>query len=187
MSTKHIITLAFLLSMVTVAVHGSALGVAKDLDPVTGKIPIKGAKVAVSVTKSEKVPLPTFKPLLLTLGGDFIRDQADKIGYFSMVVDRQGMEKLLIREGKSDLVTDVTNYLSWKKIADNYKPFLVLKLDTRKEGKDEYVQLKAIRADSADDVFIAEVKLRFTWGGPNDDKIFYPLFNAFIDWMNKNK
>ena len=167
----------------------TTIGQPKDIDPATGKIAthsIYGA-AKVNVVKSERVSLEKFKPLILTLGST-LRDQTAKLGYFTQVVDRQGMEKLLIKEGKSDLVSDVTNLLSWKKISDSYQPFLVLKLETRSEGRmAEYMQLKVIRADNADEVFVAEVKMDFMWKGVSDDTVLYPLYNAFIDWLHQNQ
>ncbi len=167
----------------------TTVGQTADIDPATGRIKSKSVYggVKATVIKSEKTNLATYQPLILTLGSKFFKEQTVKFGYFGTVVNREDMEKLLIKEGKSGLVSDVTNFLSWKKIADNYKPFLVLQPDIREEGRVNYGQLKAIRADTAEEVFVAEVKLDFLWKGVNDDTVFYPLYNAFIDWVSKNK
>ena len=181
---------ALVLCLLTFSFHGcSTVGQPAEVDPATGKIKTQSpyGRVTVNVVKSEAIDLERYQGLILTLGGDFFRDQTVKLGYFDTVVDRAGMEKLLIRENLTDLVPDVTNYLSWKKISDNYRPMLVLQPDARDEGRASYFQLKAIRADTAEEVFVAEVKLDFFWKGVNDDTVFYPAFNAFIDWLNANK
>lgn len=167
----------------------NTIGQPKAIDPATGRIPTQtmfGEGTPV-VIKSEKIDLKKYKSFVLALGGDFFRDQTVKLGYFDQVVDREGMEKLLIQNNKSDIVSDVTSLLSWKKIADNYKPFIVLKPDSRSEGNIRYFQLKVIQADTATEVFISEVKMDFIWKGVNDDTVFYPLYNSFLTWMDQNK
>ena len=166
----------------------NTVGRPKDLDA-TGRIPTGSmyGKINVNVTKAEACDLKEYKPMILVLGSKFFKDQTAKVGFFEKVVDRQGMEQLLIQEGKSEIVTDVTNLLSWKKIADNYKRFIVLKPDIREEGRHSFAQLKVIQADTAKEVFVAEVKLDFMWKGVNDDTVFYPLYNSFLDWCDKNK
>jgi hypothetical protein len=174
----------------TLALAGCAtVGEPAAIDPATGRIKTQSiyGETKASLIKSDRVALSKYRPLILTLGGKFFKEQTVKFGYFESVVNREDMEQLLIREGKSDVVSDVTNLLSWKKIADNYKPFLVLKPEVREEGRSSYVQLKAIQADTATEVFVAEVKLDFFWKGVTDDTVFYPLYNAFIDWVNSNK
>jgi len=167
----------------------STLGEARDVDPKTGRIPIRsmGTLVTAQVVKSDKINLAKYQGLALVLGDDFFVEQTKKLSLFEEVVDRQGMEKLLIKEGKDSLVTDVTNLLSWKKISNDYKLFLVIKPDIRKEGRAEYFQLKVITPDTADEVFIAEVKIDMMWKGVSDDTVFLPVFNAFLDWIDKNK
>lgn len=188
MIPKFLLPLSLLLALV--ASSGcSTIGQPREIDPATGRIKTQSiyGETKATVVKNEKLDLAKFKPLALALGGTFVKEQTVKLGYFASVVDRQDMERLLIKEGKSGLVTDVTNLLSWKKIADEYKPFVVLKPDTRAEGRKTYMQLKVIRADTADEVFVAEVKLDFMWKGVNDDTVFYPLFNALIAWLDQNK
>lgn len=186
--SRHL--LAFLAAATASILAGcSTVGTAKDLDPATGRIKTQSiyGETKATVLKAEKVDLKKYQPLILTLGGRFFKAQTEKLNYFTVVVDRQDMEQLLIREGKSDIVSDVTNLLSWKKIADNYKPFLVLRADIREEGRKAFAQLKVIQADTATEVFVSEVKLDFMWKGVSDDTVFYPLFNTFIDWVNANK
>lgn len=168
----------------------STVGQPSDLDPATGRIKTYSS-VTAKVVRSEKINISNYQELILTLGGTFFKEQTIKFGYFKTVVNRADMEKLLIRENKSGIVPDVTNLLSWKKIADNYKPFLVLTIDMRTTGRrDRFAVLKAIQADTATEVFEAEVSLTSfgtIMNGPNDDNVFYPLYNAFIDWVNSNK
>jgi hypothetical protein len=50
-----------------------------------------------------------------------------------------------------------------------------------------YLQLIATNPDTLEDVFVSEVHLDFVWAGVNDQNSRYPLFNALIEWMNKNR
>lgn len=167
----------------------TSIGEPADIDPQTGKIKTRSiyGEVQAQVLISENVNLTYYKDLVLVLGGDFFRDQTQKLGYFGDVVDREAMEKLLIQEGKSDIVSDVTNLLSWKKIADTYKPFLVIEPEVKRDKGTSYFVMKAILADTAEEVFVSRVKLDYMWKGVNDDTVFYPAYNSFIDWLNKNR
>jgi len=188
--TRILQGLAILFSATALFLSGcSTVGEAKDIDPATGRIKTESVygTIKATVIKSEKIPVQNYRPLILVLGSKFFKEQTVKFGYFEKVVNRQDMEQLLIKEGKSDIVSDVTNMLSWKKIADNYRTFLVLRPDIREEGRTSYAQLKVVQADKAEEVFVAEVKMDFMWKGVNDDTVFYPLYNAFIDWVNANK
>jgi hypothetical protein len=49
------------------------------------------------------------------------------------------------------------------------------------------MQLIATNPETLDDVFVAEVFMDYVWVGVNDQNSRYPLFNAFIDWVNQNK
>lgn len=190
MPTRYSKLIVLLGSALTLFLSGcSTFGEAKEIDPATGRIKTESVygSVKATVVKSEKVPVQNYRRLILTLGGKFFKEQTVKFGYFEKVVNREDMEQLLIKEGKSEVVSDVTNLLSWKKIADNYQSFLVLRPQVREEGRASYAQLKVIRADTATEVFVAEVKMDFMWKGVNDDTVFYPLYNAFIDWVNENK
>jgi hypothetical protein len=181
-------TIAFvILTSISALLSGcGTVGQVKDVDISTGRIKT-ASKATATVVKSEVINLKERRQLLLVLGGEFMREQTKKLGYFDVVVDRAEMEKLLIKEGKDGLVDNVVNLLAWKKIASSYKPLLVLKFDTRSEGGSDYARLMVVDPLTAEDVFISEIKLDFAWKGVNDDNTFYPLFNTLLDWLEKNK
>ncbi|MFP4281824.1 MAG: hypothetical protein ACLFR7_06420 [Opitutales bacterium] len=165
----------------------TTIGEAKAINPETGRIDTNMSYgTAATVVHEESVDMAPYRDLILVLGGDFFREQTELTGYFERVVDREEMERLLITEDLTDLVSDVTNYISWKKIHDNYGPFLVLKPDRRDAGGKDFFQLKVIDPATASDLFVAEVALDYMWKGVNDDTVFYPLYNAFLDWMEAN-
>jgi len=187
MKNKNIILIIVSIVVVGFFSGCNTIGEPKAINPETGRIDTNlsyGTKA--NIVHSEQIDLSGHRDLILVLGGDFFREQTELTGYFKKVVNREEMEKLLISEGLTDLVSDVTNYISWKKINDNYGEFLVLKPDTRDEGRSEFIQIKVIDPSKAKDLFIAEVKLDYMWKGINDDTVFYPLYNAFLDWMEMN-
>lgn len=179
------LSLVFVLAGCGLLVSGCAtFGEARDIDPATGRIQTRSiyGKVTATVLKSETVDMGKYRPMILVLGNRFIYEQTVKFGFFGQVVDKETLEKKLIDEGKTDVVSEVTSLISWKKIADNSRPFLVLKPDIRRDGRDEYFQLKVYAADTASEVFTSEVEIDHMWKGTSDDVLFYPLYNSFIDW-----
>lgn len=183
MNKKSLSSLVLSLALVILAPGCTTVGQAKKLNPETGRINTAAyIKTNVQVLKSSEMDLGQHRDLILVLGGDFFKEQTELTGYFKRVVNRQDMERLLIAEGMENLVSDVTNFLSWKKINDNFGKFLVLKPDFRDEGRVRIFQLKVIDPSNAQDLFIAEIKSDLFWG-VSDDTVFYPLYNAFLDWM----
>jgi hypothetical protein len=187
MKNKYI-TLSLILASLLLA-GCSSIGKVGEIDPQTGKIKNQSiyGEIKPVIVKSEHIDISKYKSLILVLGDTYFKNQTEKFGYFQKVVNRVDMEQLLVSEGKSDIVSDVTNILSWKKINDNYKPLIVLKPDLREEGRTTYAQIKVIEAGTAKEVFVAEVKLDFMWKGVNDATVYYPLYNAFIEYVNSCK
>lgn len=181
-----IISATAALTLLTSCAH---IGVVRNIDPQTGRIETNTIipTQAVSVLKSEKIDFLKYRNLALVLGGDYVVNQIREMNIFNEVVDRQGMEKRLIQEGKDSLVSDVTNLISWKKIYDNYEPFLVIQPDFRDENRTSYFQLKVVTPDNAEEVFFCEIKMDYVWRGVSDEQVFIPCFNAFLDWVDMNK
>lgn len=166
----------------------STVGKHRPVDPETGYIPTRAA--AAVVVKSGKIDIAKYRDLILTLGGTFFRDQTIAFGWFATVVDGHDMRELLTRENKAGIAYDFANPVSWKRISENYKPFLVLSLDARVADGRRYIQLKAFDADTGAEVFVAEVNMASFSGvmlGASDKNVYYPLYNAFIDWIKSNE
>ncbi|HSH95066.1 MAG TPA: hypothetical protein VK968_13025 [Roseimicrobium sp.] len=186
---RKIITLTSL-SLLAALVSGcGSVGKSKDIDPATGRIKTQSiyGQVQPVVITNTPIHIGPYKDMILVLGDDFIVEQTVKFGFFKEVVTRERLEQKLIQDKKSDIVSDVTSLLSWKKVADNYKPFLVLKPEVRRDERKAYLKLKVYAADTATEVFASEVELDFAWKGIGDDVVFYPLYNSFIDWARAQK
>lgn len=101
---------------------------------------------------------------------------------FDQVLDTAGVEKMVISQKIED-VTDASSVLSLRKLAKTTGPFLIVKPYAEYKGGYDYVAaLEAIDAETAETVFRAEKKA-FNWAGL-DKPLFYPIFNAFLDWMD---
>ena len=184
--SKH--PLATLLTLALLSAGCHTAGKHQTPDSQTGYLPAKPEAV-VTVVKSEKIDMPQYRDLILTIGGTFFRDQTIAFGYFKTVVDAHDMKNLLIKENKAGIAFDFENPASWKRISDNYKPFLVLRLDERTADGKKYIQLKAALSDTGADVFVAEINMTNFSGimtGANDKNVYYPLYNAFMDWIKSN-
>ncbi len=157
----------------------------KAIDPATGRIKTASiyGEVKPTVLKSESIDLAKYKPLILVLGDKFIVDQTVQFGFFTEVVSAEQLEAKLIQENKVGDISDVTGLISWKRISENYRPFLVLKPEIRREDGDSFFRFKVYAADTASLVFESEVKIDYMWKGIGDDVLFYPLYNSFIDWV----
>ncbi|CAM3069500.1 hypothetical protein [Rariglobus hedericola] len=179
------------LSFITLLTSGCAtFGKPKEIDPATGRIKTQSiyGQVKPTVLRSDSIHIGTYRDMILVLGGDdFVVQQTINFGFFKEVVTREQLEQKLIRDKKTDIVSDVSGLLSWKKVADNYKPFLVLKPAIRREGRDTFMKFTVYAADTATQVFEAEIEMDFVWKGINDDIVFYPLYNSFIDWVKAQK
>jgi hypothetical protein len=178
-----------LLSCILFLAGCASAGKPGRIDPETGYIPA-ASNIAATIVKSEKIDMPRYRDLILTLGGTYFRDQTTALGHFATVVDGHDMEKLLTRENRADIAYDFANPSSWKRIAAGYKPFLVLTPDERVAGGKRHIQLKAFQADTGAEVFAAEVNLTTFSGlmtGANDKNVYYPLYNAFIGWVKSNE
>lgn len=181
---RKIITVITLASLSVLLSACGSVGKAKDIDPVTGRIKTQSiyGQVQATVITNTPIHIGPYKDMILVLGDDFIVQQTIKFGFFKDVVTRERLEQKLIQDKKTDIVSDVTSLLSWKKVADNYKPFLVLKPEVRRAEQKAYLKLKVYAADTATEVFASEVELDYAWKGIGDDVVFYPLYNSFIDW-----
>ena len=147
-------------------------------------------RVGATILKSDHIKLERYRSFIYMPNGLIIQDPNEITGHFDRVVKSyEELEQLLVQEGKSNIVSGVFDLLAWKKIADSYKPFLVLKEDVRSEGIHEFIQLRVVQADTADYVFVAEIELSNdeSLSGGFDSAAYYPLYNAFLEWLKQNQ
>jgi hypothetical protein len=113
----------------------------------------------------------------------FYIDSFKNMHRFQQVLGKDDMEALVINRGLSSKVQNVSDLIGLKNLSGEIGPFLVV--EPLAEQKSRYgfdASLKAIDAESGQTV----LELRnsaFNWSGL-DKPLFYPLFNAFLDWTH---
>lgn len=113
---------------------------------------------------------------------DFYYQSIKNSGKFGMVLDKAGVERLVIEKNITD-VTDATSILSLRKLSNSIGPFLVVKPYFEFKGGYNYLaSIEAVDPTTGKAVFRAQ-KGAFNWGGL-DKPLFYPLFNSFMDWVD---
>jgi len=132
---------------------------------------------AASIIKYDQIDMNQFSEKIFILnGGEFAVQQTKEFKFFKEVLGFEDLQKRVIDANIQD---------------KNHQPFLIMyfKLFTI-PGKiidDRYMQLVVSNSETKQDVFIAQVKWNLTGDGINDQNSRYPLFNAFFDWIHKNK
>ncbi|MCC5804752.1 MAG: hypothetical protein JJU00_00360 [Opitutales bacterium] len=162
-----------------------------SVDPETGRLRTDATMgvgtASATVVKSEPVNLDDFGSRIFVHGAEFYVQQTRELALFDTVIEPDEMERIVVRERLGDRVSSVHTLIGWNQLAEHYGPFLVLKPDVRRDGNRRYLQLKAIDPGTGDELFLAERHMDFAWTGVTDQNTRYPLFNAFIDWLELNQ
>jgi predicted HAD superfamily phosphohydrolase YqeG len=103
------------------------------------------------------------------------------------VANYDDLQKLVIVNNLQDKVPSLNEPIGLNKLYRAYKPFLWINFKRVQKENKPYLQLIATNPDTLEEVFVSEVFLDFLWAGVNDQNSRYPLFNALIEWLNKNK
>lgn len=152
-------------------------------DPQTGLFP---ASRTATVTKNVAIDIDQYRSLILVPNGTFTIGMVRNILYFEEVIDFEGLEKIIIREGLTESVPSVNDRIGLNRAAKAYKPFLWLRWDSRQQGSRKYSQLVLTDPLTLEDYFIAETYLDHIWTGVNDQNNFYPMFNAFVKYLQEH-
>lgn len=135
--------------------------------------------------KAENIDLDTRKSLILVPSGadNFFTGMVNNIKYFDQVVTFSDLEKEIIKNGKIEEIGNIEGKVGLHNIAKKYRNFVYLIFYKPNEKK---IQLKLVDPETTDDLFIAETAYDIVWAGVNDANTFYPLFNEFIKYIEKN-
>jgi hypothetical protein len=191
MAHKNVFTARWLVIPLCVALLsacGTQMKVA-SVDEKTGQLKSERGEIAkATVVTAKKMPLAPFKGMAFMSGtSDWGIEQLKAVKYFDQVLSYDDLQKLVIANNLSDKVPSLNEPIGLSKLSRAYKPFLWVKFkQVRRENK-TYMQLIATNPENLEDVFVSEVYMDFVWAGVNDQNSRYPLFNAFIAWVNQNK
>lgn len=154
-----------------------------ELDPVTKRFP---TKVQATIVSSMDTDLDEMKNLLLLPDHDFIKGQIGNISYFDETITIDDLETLIIKNNLQDKVSSVKDKIGINKAYKEYKPFLWLRFDTRVENNKKYGQFILTKPDTLEDILVVEKYFDYVWAGVNDNNTWYPMFNAIVDYIDKN-
>lgn len=102
---------------------------------------------------------------------------------FDAVLDSEGLQTQVIARARAlgSTAAFVDNKVGLYELSRTIGPFLVIEPVVEWRGGYDYeAALKVTDAATAETIFLARSKA-FNWAGL-DEPLFYPLFNAFIDW-----
>lgn len=185
MNYKHIF--CWLAAALALGGCGTQLQVA-EVDPATGLLKSERGEVgAATVVTAKQMSLAPFRSMVFVSGSQFGIDQMKKIGYFTEVVDLDGLQRLIIANNLQEKIPTLTDKIGLNKLYRAHKPFLWVHFKRVTRQHKEYMQLVATNPDTLEDIFVSEVHLDYAWSGVTDQNSRYPLFNSLITWINQNK
>ena len=101
---------------------------------------------------------------------------------FEKVLCKDEMESLVFEKNLTDSVSSVSDKIGLHNLQKEIGPFLVVEPYAEFLGGYNYsANLKAYDPETGKDVLVIENKA-FNWAGL-DKPLFYPLFNAFLEWV----
>lgn len=164
-------------------------GKVATLDEKTGRLKSEMGDVSkATIVTSKPIALNSLKGMAFISGtGDWGVEQLKAIKYFDQVLTCDDLQKLVITNNLSEKVPSLNEPIGLSKLYRAYKPFLWVKFKLVRKDNKPYMQLIATNPENLEEVFVSEVHLDYVWAGVNDQNSRYPLFNAFIDWVNQNK
>lgn len=143
------------------------------------------ANKSAKMVKAEKMDLAPFQELLIVPNSDYMKGMAKNINFFKEVKTIEEFEKDIILAGKAEEIGDIQGQIGLNKAYNNFRKFLYLRFDSNTENG-KRIQLKLVRPDNLEDIFVAETKFDTVWAGVYDANTFNPLFNSLITFIELN-
>lgn len=144
----------------------------------------KASKEA-KVIKSVPFDIDAHKDLLVVPNAESAVGMSEKIGYFNRVIKFEDFELEIIKDNKQEEVGSLSGKIGLSNAYRKYKPYLYLTFEANDE-KNNFLQLKLINPESAEELFVAEIFLDVVWVGVTDKNAFNPLYNELIKYIQKN-
>jgi len=154
-----------------------------EMDSKTGHFP---SDKKAAVVKKTAIDIDSRKSLILVFEKNFAKGMVENIGYFEKVITLDDLEKIIIRNNLSDKVPSVKDRIGINNAAKHYMKFLWLRYNIRQDGAKKYAQFILTDALTSEDFFITETHLDRMHRGINDQNNWYPMFNAFVDYIREN-
>lgn len=105
---------------------------------------------------------------------------------FESVVNKSDLEALVLEKGVAEEVRNVSDRIGLNSLANQIGPFLVVEPHAEHEGAYTFTaKLTAFDPSSGRNI-LELTNEAINWDGL-DKPLFYPLFNAFLDWVRGNE
>ncbi|MCF8207481.1 MAG: hypothetical protein K9J82_20525 [Methylotenera sp.] len=165
----------------------------RDIDAATGRFPTD-TLLATDGVKTEKPFQAKYRELayIKTDGNknaeynSFLTANFSKTKAFTKIVKKDELESLIIERKLTDKVSNISDLIGLNQLQKQIGPFLIIEPYVEwKGGYNFFGSIKAIDPETGETVFLVE-QTAFNWAGL-DDPLFFPLFNAFLEWTKGEK
>jgi len=117
---------------------------------------------------------------------DFFKSSIENTKLFKRVLVKSDMEQMILNKGLTDKVTNVSDLIGLHHAQKHLGNFLVGTLSAEWKGAYDYTADLKVVDPKDGTVFFHARNQAVNWDGL-DQPLFFPLFNAFIDWANNNR
>jgi hypothetical protein len=157
----------------------------------TGNGSTERAKTVIA----DKINVADYKAFALATMGSSAVKQIRGLGIFADVIEIQDLQARIIENNLQDKVPSLApnDRIGISNAGRHYQKFLWIHFEVEKRDDRKIVKLIATEAASSKDVFVAErevnsnvLALAYGIGAPNDQNMWYPLFNALVAWLKSN-
>lgn len=150
-------------------------------------------KLASDGIKTEEPFKPEYKKMIYVKTDEkneqfntFYLETFKNMNEFESVLNKEEMEALVFNKGLASKVSSVSDKIGLHNLHKEIGSFLVVEPYAEWKGGYDYIaNLKAYDPETGKDVLVIENEA-FNWAGL-DKPLFYPLFNAFLEWVRGEK
>lgn len=165
-------------------VSACSVGKVVPLDAKTGYYP---ASTKAKVVTSKAIDLDSKKTLLLIPNDEFVKGQLANLKYFDEIIKLRELETKVIQANLTEKIPSVNDRIGISNAAKFYKPFLWFRYERQNlSGETPVARFALTDPTTMEDYFVTETELDYAWKGVNDQFNWYPMFNAFIDYVKAN-
>lgn len=166
----------------------------KQIDTATEKYPTDKTLSSKEIKVRKEFPeLNEYKQFLYIKNEEefekyknYIKGTLENIGFFENIYHKNDLEKIVISEGLTDKVTNISDNIGLLNLSKEIGKFLVLRTAVTYKGGYSYeFDFEIIDPTNAETIYKV-VNQAFNWGGL-DKPLFHPVFNDYSEWLKENK
>ena len=155
------------------------------LDPATGRFaaqePIDKVETQLPFETRYANMLYVMTDTKIESFNEFFIQSFTSMGSFNSVLGKDKLETLVIQKNLSDKVPGVSDLVGLNRLSKEIGPFLVVEPSVVFLGGYRFEASLKVTDASTGNVVLKVTNAATNWAGL-DKPLFYPLFNAFLDW-----